>query len=399
MDLGRQPLFLFLLIAVTAIGPLSMQIFVPALPAIQRDFGVTVATAQLAFSISLFAIAFGTLASGPFADRYGRRPVVLVGLGLFLAGTVACLFAPSIWALILGRIVQSAGGAAGMTVSRAMVRDLFDRDRSATVLANLTMAMVVAPMMAPAIGGVLIDQLGWRSVFAFVGAIGIVVAVLAFRRLPETQKARVPFAGITGMLAGFLRLLRSPMFSAYAFQAAFSLSAFFAFLAGAPYVMVDVLGRPATEYGLYFMLLPASFISGNFVTSRIAQRAGIDRMIMTGSLLALCGALLLTGLVAAGIWAPIAIFGASAFIAFSQGLSMASAQAGAMSVDPRLAGAASGLAGFLQMLTAGIVAQLVGMLQNGTPFPMAFAMLACAVLALLAFVLPRRLLAARALPT
>jgi MFS transporter, DHA1 family, multidrug resistance protein len=391
MDPRHSKLFILLLVAITAIGPLAMQIFVPALPAIQVGFGVPVAVSQLAFSLSTLSIAVSTLICGPLSDRFGRMPVLQLGLGLFLAGSGLSAVAPDIVTLIVGRIVQAAGGAAGMAVARAMVRDLFDREDSASMLAYLTMAMVVAPMLAPALGGLLIDLVGWRANFVFVGLVGIVVAVGVARHLRETRPRDAGVADLRGMLRAFTFLLRSPAFRGYAFQGAFSLGIFFSFLASAPYVMVGVLGRPATEYGLYFMMVAGSFMAANFVTARIARRVGVDRMILVGSCLALAGTLVLLGLVAAGVWTPLALFLPTAFTAFAQGLAMASGQAGALSVEPRLAGAASGLAGFLQMGMAAVVAQVVGMMQNDTPYPLAIFMVASAALALLAFVLPREL--------
>lgn len=391
MDLRRSWRLIALLIAITAIGPMAMQIFVPALPAIQAGFGVPVATAQLAFSLSTLAIAFSILICGPLSDRFGRRPVLIAGLGLFLAGSALAAAAPSITVLILGRIVQAAGGAAGMAVARAMVRDLFDREDSASMLAYLTMAMVVAPMLAPAIGGLLIDLVGWRANFVLVGAIGVLVAIGVARHLAETRGREAHSAARSGMLAGFAVLLRSPAFCGYSLQGAFSIGIFFAFLAGAPYVMVNVLGRPATEYGLYFVLIAGSFMAANYVTARVTRRVGLDRMVLIGTALAFAGTLVLLTLVLAGIWTPLALFLPTAFVAFAQGLAMASGQAGALSVEPRLAGAASGLSGFVQMLTASIVAQAVGMLQNDTPYPMVLFMVACGALALGAFLSPRQL--------
>ncbi len=385
----RSPLFLLILVVATAVGPMSMQIFVPSLPAIQADFGVAAGTAQLVLSLSIFAIAVAMLGYGPLADRYGRRPAMIGGLGLFLLGSALCAFAPTIPLLILGRIVQAAGGAAGMVLTRAMVRDLYDRDESARVIAYLTMAMVVAPMVAPAIGGVLNDYIGWRANFAFVGAVGLVVVVLVLLQLPETRPGScASVGGGLFLFAGFGRLLRSPMFCGYAFQAAFSVSIFFTFIAGAPYVMVRVFDRPATEYGLWFITLSASFMVGNFASARYGRRIGLDRMIVLGSLLALLGTLAAAGLVAAGFWTPAALFVPGMVFALADGLTMPNAQAGALSVDPKIAGAASGLSGFLQMFISAVASQTVAVLHDGTPYPLAAQMVLMAALALAAISLP-----------
>ncbi len=369
-ELQRSPRFLASLVAITAIGPLSMQIFLPALPAIQRDFAAAPGAVQLALSLSMVSIALATLAFGPISDRYGRRPVVIAGLGLFLVGTAVCAAAPDVPSLIVGRIFQAAGGSSGMVLARAIVRDVYPDARVAQAIAYLTMAMVVAPMVAPALGGALTDLFGWRANFVFVGAVGVAVTALMLSRLPETNRSPSPLQGLAGIVSGFVRLLRAPIFCGYVFQAAFSAGSFFAFASGAPYVMVDVLGRPATEYGLYFIFLGLAYIAGNYVSARTSGRLGIHPMLVAGSVLALAGTLLTAALALIFPWSAPLIFGPGILIGFANGLTMPNAQAGAVSYAPRAAGTASGLAGFLQMLLAAVFAQVVGSLQDGTPYPM-----------------------------
>ncbi len=376
---------LLVLIVATALGPMAMQIFIPALPTIQERFGVSPATAQLTLSLSAFAIALATLAYGPLSDRFGRRPALLGGLLIYLAGSALCGLATSIEGLILGRVVQAAGGCAGIVLTRVIIRDLYDLDRSATMLAYVTMAMVVAPMLAPAVGGVLNDLAGWRSVFLFGGALGGVVTVVVATELPET----FPAAGVRGSPAArvasrhtFLRLLRSRPFLGYSLQVAFSIAFFYAFVAAAPFFVVRVLGRPAGEYGLLFILLPGAFMLGNLVSARVSARVGINRMIVIGSLGTLAGSSILLACVVGGIWTPMALFLPTSLGTFSQGLAMANAQAAAVSVDPHAAGAASGLSGFLQMALAGLAAQIVGSIGATTPYPMAIGMCFCAAMAL-----------------
>lgn len=389
----RSILFIAALIAITGIGPFAMQMFLPSLPAIQEAFAVTPGVAQLVFSASLAAIAVMTLAFGPLSDRYGRRPPLLTGMAVFIAGSAMCAWAPSIELLILGRVIQAAGGAAGLVLARAIVRDLYDKDESAVVIAYLTVGMVAAPMVAPAIGGVVTDVLGWRYVFAFLGVVGVLVTALVLLRLGETLGERAPVGGVGGMLKGFARLLRSPAFCGYTFQSTFAMAAFFSFLSGAPYVMIRLMGRPASEYGLYFMLVAGCFMVGNFISARRSRRFGLDRMIVVGSALALAATGGLLALMAGGLWTPLALFVPTMAMALGNGLSIPNSLAGAVSVDPRLAGAASGLAGFLQMMVSAVAAQAVGSLQNGTPYPMAVFMVAGSLLSLLAILLPQSRLA------
>jgi MFS transporter, DHA1 family, multidrug resistance protein len=388
-----SPAFMALLVGMTALAPLSMQIFVPALPAIQRGFQVSTGVAQLALSLSILANAFATLSYGPLSDRFGRRPAVLAGLGLFVVGSVMCALAPTIDLLIVGRVVQAAGGAAGMVMARAIVRDLYEREHAAAMIAYLTMAMVVAPMLAPSVGAVLMDLADWRAIFVALTVVGILLVWGARLRLIETRAGAALGSGARSLTAGAGRLLRSGAFIAYVLQSTFSMSTFFAFVSGAPYFVIDVLERPATEYGLYFILVSVGYMAGNFTAARVTRRVGLDRMIVLGSSLALIVVALVLGLLLALPWAPVLLFGPMMLGSFASGLAMPNAQAGAISVDPALAGTASGVAGFTQLLVAALVSQAVGMLQDGTPYPMLGFMVGCALLSLLGFLLPRRLAA------
>lgn len=358
-------------------GPFAMQIFLPALPAIQSAFAVDVATAQLVFSLSGVAMALGTLAYGPLADRHGRRPVLVAAVVLFVAGSVVATAAPTIELLIFGRIVQAAGGVAGLVLSRTIVRDLFDRSRAAEMIAWLTVGMVAVPMVSPTIGGVLVDYTSWRLNFLVPAGVGVLLFVATLAALPETRPAATAARSGGGVFECAGRLLRHPNFLGYALHGAGSFSAFFAFLAGAPYVVQEVMGEPATVYGLWFIANAFGFMMGNLTAARLSAWFGLDRMIAAGTVLVIAGVGTTLAVMLAGVWTPAALFVPMIATAYGQGLAMPNAQAGALSVEPALAGTASGLAGFLQMAIASGVAQLVGMTQNGTPYPMLAVMLVC----------------------
>jgi DHA1 family bicyclomycin/chloramphenicol resistance-like MFS transporter len=389
-DIIKSRLFLVTLVAATALGPLAMQIFLPSLPLIQSDLGVSAATAQLVLSLSMVAISFSLLVYGPLSDRFGRRPLLILGLVLFLVGSLVGALAPNITTLVVGRTIQAVGGAAGLVLTRTIIRDIYGRERAASMIAYVTTAMVIAPMLAPAIGGVINDHFGWRANFVFVGLAGILVTFLVIARLPETHDERAAFAGLRNMIAVFAQLLGNREFRGFTLQSSFAIATFFSFAAAAPYVVIVVMGRPASMYGVFFIVISFSFMVGNFIAGRISERVGVERMVFLGSGLAVSGTLLsLVCLLTFG-WVPWSLFGPIVLLGLGNGMSMPNAIAGAISVDPRVAGSASGLAGFLQMLVAALFAQLAGMWQNGTPYPMIGFMIAAATLSLTTFALSSR---------
>ncbi len=380
---SRTWTFIAILAVITALGPMSMQIVLPVLPVLQEAFGAPAATVQYTLSLALFSIAFSTLFYGPASDRYGRRPVLVVGLAIFLTGSVMAALAPTIELVIFGRIVQAVGGAAGMVLSRAIIRDLYDRDTAAKLMAYMITALVVAPMVSPLIGGLLNDFFDWRAIFVFTGVVGALVLALALPKVPETLEAGGEVQTFRGMLSGFVILLRVPAFLGYAGQVGFGMGMFMAFLGAAPFVMIGVLQRPPTEFGLFFILISAGFMAGTFLTGRYGERVGLDRMMRFGSALAVLFGAVMLAFVLAGIWSPWTIFLPGAAMAMANGLAMPNAQAGAVSISPRFAGTASGLLAFLQMLIGAGFAQLAGVVQDDTPLPMAVVMLAASVLAFL----------------
>ncbi len=381
---NTKPPSLIILIAATAIGPLALNIFIPSMPGLQRAFDTNYATAQLALSLYLAGLAPAQLFYGPLSDRFGRRPVMLGGLTVFLFGSLLCLFAPAIEFLIAGRIVQAVGGCVGMVVGRAVVRDLYDRDRTASILAYITMAMVTAPMVAPMIGGFLDVWFGWRASFVFVLVAGGCVLTGVWILLSETHAGDEGHSGWRDLLASFPVLIRRRAFCGYAFQVSFSSATFFAFLGGAPYVTVELMGRTPSDYGVFFVPIVAMYMLGNFLSARGAVRIGIDRMITTGTLISLAGAVSLAGVALAGALSPYTMFGLMAVMALGNGLCIANGFAGAVSVEPQIAGAAAGFSGFLHTATGAAASFVVGSLLTDSATPLIIAMVAGAVLGLTA---------------
>lgn len=381
--------FLVPLVSVTAAGPVAMQMFLPALPAMRTEFAASQAVAQMTISLALLTFGFAMLAYGPASDRLGRRGPLIVATALYLIGNVLCALAPGMEMLILGRIVNALGGAGGMVLTRAMVRDVYPADRVAGAMSQLTVGQVVLPMLAPAAGGLLTEAFGWRMNFLVLIVLGLVNLVLVWR-LPETHTARSAGHGLAGMVGSFWSLLRRPRFDAYAAFATAGIGAYFAFIAGAPFVAVGVLGMSAAEYGVAFVAVSASFMIGNLVSARVSHRLGVDRMVMLGGAIAIVGTGCGLTLALGGVWGAVALFAPAAVMAFGNGLSLNNAQAGAMAVDGRIAGAAAGLTGFLQMMCGAVVTQAVGAVHDHTPLPVVAMMAASAASALFLYGLFRR---------
>lgn len=383
---SRRP-SIAVLVAISALGPLALNIFMPSMPGLAVQFGVDYGTVQLTLTLYLIGLGVAQLVYGPLSDRHGRRPVLLWGLSLFLAGSLICTLASSIEALMLGRTLQAVGGCAGLVLGRAIVRDLYDRDRSAAMIGYVTMTMTLAPMLAPALGGYLDTWFGWRSSFLFCTIAGAAVLLWVLLVLPETLTPGGGAHGMAGLLRGYRDLLRSPAFCGYAFQTAFTSGVFFAFIAGAPFVVVTVLGLPPSSYGLWFVVVSGGYLAGNFLTGRFSVRFGVDHMIGAGATIALLGIAAQAVIGWLGLLSLPAIFLPMAVVALSNGLTLPNGTAGAVSVNPRAAGAAAGLSGALQMLIGAIAAVLVGYGQDLDPtqYPMIWTMMGSGVLAVLSF--------------
>lgn len=376
---------ILLLAMVSALGPVAMQILLPGVPIIKESFEVSTGVAQLTLSLSMAAIALATLAYGPLSDRYGRRPVLIVGMSIAVVGSLLCIIAPTIELLIAGRFVQAAGGAVGMVVARAIVRDVYDARESASVIATLVMVMVVMPMLSPAVGGELMVRFDWHSVFLLVAVISAVLVGLLWLWLPETLREPVPFSGVRDLLRTYRALWQDRLFRGYGLCVAFVSVVFFAFISAAPEIMVSVLHRPPTEYGYYFIIVPLGFMAGNYLTRHYGRRFGIHRMIDYGSRLSILGitlALILQGL---GLTHPAALFLPVALAILGNGITLPNAQAGAINAAPKMAGSASGLTGFMQMAFSAVAAQGVALIFNGTVYPMLLLMLGGAVVSLVSF--------------
>lgn len=373
----RPPMWL--LIMISAVGPFSLNAFIPSLPRLAETFATDYGTAQLALTLFLVGIGVGQLIYGPLSDRYGRRPVLLAGLGLGFAGSIVCLLAPTIEVLLFGRVAQALGSCAGLVLARAMVRDLYSRDQSASTLGYVTMGMAMMPMVAPGIGGLLDQSYGWRASFWAMIAFGGFAFFAARARAYETNHSPLSHIDFTTLTRGWIALMRSHAFLGYTLAISFNSIQFFGFLAAAPYLMVGVLDRPPAEYGLWFAFCAIAYACGNFIAGRWSAKVGLDRLAAYGLYAALLPCVLLVALHVTQGLTPLGIFGPFFLIGFSNGATQPNLIAGAVSVNPVLAGSASGLLGFTQMAMGAVATVVMGHSQDGSLLPMAVLFFFCSI--------------------
>ncbi|MCZ8130073.1 MAG: multidrug effflux MFS transporter [Steroidobacteraceae bacterium] len=372
---------ILLLAAVTAAGPVALNIYLPVLPKVQAEFAVSVAAASTTVTAPLIAFAIGILFYGPVSDRVGRRPVILFGLAVFLVGTLLALFAPSVGWLTAGRVVQALGTSAGITVARAVMSDLYPRDKMARMIAYLTMAMVLANALAPVGGGALAEFVDWRGVFALLLVGGIAITWSTWRHLPET---RVPGTGSSAVqvLQASAVLATRPAFLGYVLQSGVVYATFLVFISLMPYVFVQGLGHSTTEYGSWYLAIAVGYFVGNWHVTRYAARLGVHRMMVFGVSIQAVSAVIAWGAAYAGWWHPAWIFLPWAVLGYGQGLALPNITASAVALAPQYAGAASGLLGFGQQLMGALSIQAMAVASTATPVPVATFVAAASLFAL-----------------
>jgi DHA1 family bicyclomycin/chloramphenicol resistance-like MFS transporter len=377
--------FVALLAAITSLGPFAMQSLAPALPVIARDMSIPAATAQLMLSLSILAIGVATLLLGPLSDHFGRRPVALVSLLVTLAASLAVAVAPTIETAIAARIVQAGAAGAGMVLGRAIARDLYGPVGAGQVIAQMTAVMVVVPMAAPVIGGVIVAFAGWRAVFVFTAAFALVVWVWARRALAESIVERAPSLGLGEIARSFRAVAGVRAFWGYCLVATGSLSSFLFFVGTAPYVAAEAYGAGPEVYGFGFVFVGGGYMASNLLYARLVGRVRGDTL-MLGGLAAAIGSAL-------GVWAAILIgwhgletvFAAAILNALAAGMIVPNAMAGAVSAYPARAGAASSLLGFAQFTVAAVFTQIGAAIAHDSAAPMTLAMAALSGFGLVVF--------------
>jgi DHA1 family bicyclomycin/chloramphenicol resistance-like MFS transporter len=329
---------------------------------------------------------------GPLSDRFGRRPVLLAGLGLMVLASAGCIFAQTLPQLIAARFLQALGGATGMVVSRAIIRDLYSRDRISSMISLVIAVMMIAQMLSPLTGGLLEGAFGWRSIFYLITAASLVITVAIALALPETRRDRAPGSGFRGDVGS---LVTSRAFIGYMLCQVLASQIIFAFAGGGPYIVVTQMGRSGAEYGAWFATTGFAYLVGNLFCVRFAPRHSLEKLIWFGLALQLGGSALnliwsLTGI----NQAPSFLFGTQMIVMVANAFVMSNSAAGAISVRPEAAGTASGAMGFLQMGIGSMVSQFGAYLGGHTtttlPLTSAIFVISIACASTMAFVVPRR---------
>jgi DHA1 family bicyclomycin/chloramphenicol resistance-like MFS transporter len=376
-----MPLRLLLILgALSAFGPLAVDFYLPSFPALAKAFGTDVERVQLSLAAYFVGLALGQLAYGPLADRFGRRKPLLLGVALFALASLACAVAPSLEWLIGARFVQALGGCAGMVISRAVVRDLCDPIHSAKVFSQLMLVMGIAPIMAPGMGGLLLSHFGWPSIFICLTVFSVLCLLAITLWLPESMPKDMPRAPLNKALGNYRGLLSDWPFMGYALTGGFAMAGMFAYIAGSPFIFIELYGVAPEHYGLLFGGNALGFILVAQLNAKLVARYGPIRLLKRGVWLYLSFGLilLLVALARMPLLWPLLIplFGCIACL----GVLLPNASACAMAGQGQHAGSASALLGSVQFVIAATTASLVGVLHDGSARPVALLIFSCGVL-------------------
>ena len=345
------------LILLSGLSALAMNIFLPSLPGMTQHFETDYRVMQLSVAVYLGVNAVLQILIGPISDKFGRRPVILWGLALFLVATLGCIMAPTAEIFLAFRMGQAAIAVA-LVLSRAAVRDMYPQDQAASMIGYVTMGMAIVPMIGPAIGGGLDEAFGWQANFWMLFALGAACMALVWGDMGET--ARTSGKTLVEQFREYPELLTSPRFWGYAMAAAFTSGAFFAYLGGAPFVGTEVFGLTPAELGIFFGAPAVGYFLGNFVSGRYSVRFGINRMIMWGCALNATGMAVSLALFLSGNGSLYSFFGLMTFVGLGNGMTIPNATSGMLSVRPHLAGTASGLGGALMIGGGAALSALAG---------------------------------------
>jgi MFS transporter, DHA1 family, multidrug resistance protein len=371
-----------LLTSMVMLGQMSISLYIPSLPSMGQALMAPPDQVKLTMTFYLAALALAQLVWGPLSDRFGRRPVLFVGVGVYLAGTLMCALAPSIGMLIAGRALQGIGASVGTTVSRAITRDRYDRAEAARALAFIGMAMAAGPAIAPVIGGQLQTLFGWRSAFLALLVFGSLVGLASWRFLAESNRnlnrdALAP----AHLLGAFGQLLSSRLYVGYTLVGAGAFTGLMAFTTGIPFIFIDVYGMSPAMFGFVPAFTVVGYFSGSLAASRMSGRVAPRRAVAIGTSICAAGGVAMAAIVLGGLSAPATLVAPMMLFMLGFGIALPNATASAMQPFGRIAGAASALQGFLQTACAALGTLIVAALSDGTAWSMAMGVLGGGLLA------------------
>jgi DHA1 family bicyclomycin/chloramphenicol resistance-like MFS transporter len=387
-SLTRTPPRLITLTLLTALSALTLNMILPSLPSMARDLAARESVTALAVSGYMLASALFQLGLGPLSDRFGRRPVMLGALVIFVTASLGCMLAQDVTVLLGCRVMQAVI-VAGTVVSSATIRDRHSAIDSAAKLSLIASAMAVAPMLGPMLGGLLDVALGWRSVFALYAGLGGTLLVLAWVDMGETRPPGLP----APRLGDWVDLLQSPRYWAYVLCTAFSVGAFYVFVTGVPYVAKEVWGLSPAEVGIGVGSITGGFLVGAAASARHARRLGMGVLMVSGRAVSVSAVALALAVFAAGVSHPLALFGLTVFVGLGNGLTLPSANAGTLSVRPALAGTAAGLSGAISMALGAVLSTLTAVVveRSATPGALLAIIMGCVLLSIVAALVAIRL--------
>ena len=358
----RGPAGMALLLGLlVSFAPMTIDLYLPALPQMTRDLRTDITAMQLTLSVYMVGYAISQTFFGPISDRFGRKPTILAGTAVYLVASVACALATTVEHLILFRLFQSIGAAAAPVVARAVVRDMYTREEAARMFAVVTTVVAIAPVIAPVLGGYIVGWLGWRANFWILTGFGSVAMLLVMFLLPETNRVPDPTATRVGrMLENFGTMLRNRIYAGYLLTIMGTFGGLFAYLIGSSFVLVDRLGMSEESFGLSFGGASIGFMAGAFLGSRIVRRVGIERMCLMGTACTAVAGILIFSLIWTDTITIWSIIVPTVIYFFGMGSSQPNIQAGAISPFPQMAGAAASLLGLAQYISAGIMSMAIG---------------------------------------
>ena len=380
------PPHILTLTLLAGISALNMSIFLPSLSGMTDYFGTSYATMQIAVSGYLLATAVLQFVIGPISDKIGRRPVVLVSLAIFVFATLSAMLSTTAETFLFFRLLQAAV-ATSISLSRAIVRDMFDDRKAASMIGYVTMGMALVPMLGPVLGGAIDQAFGWQMIFFALSLMGLGVLALSYFDLGET--VRGGGTAFSDQLRTYPEIITSPRFWGYTAAAAFGSGAFFALLGGASYVSSTVFNLSPFWSGVAIGAPAIGYATGNGLSGRFTERFGINRMALAGTIITLCGLIVSLILTLLGISGPLLFFGFVTFLGLGNGMLMPNTTVGLMSVRPHLAGTASGLGAAIMIAGGAVLSQLAGAVLDGSdsPLPLQLVMVGTSAMALLSMIL------------